>query len=101
MLTFAHGGMFVTNHLNGMQPHHAPQHYPGPVQPGVQQPVQNPDYTTAAPKPHANKPKPKRGRFRRFARGYLQITGALVHLYLLVILLVQLFILLGKHFSLG
>ena len=53
------------------------------------------------PKPHANKPKPRKGRFRRFARGYLQITGALVNLYVLVILLVQLLIFLGKHFSLG
>ena len=89
----------MSNHLNGMQPNHAPQSN-GYASPHAHQPMQNPEYADALPKPHANKPKPKRGRFRRFTRGYLQITGALVNLYLLVILLVQLFVLLGKHISL-
>ena len=90
--------MVVSNHLNEMQPNHAPQNYANP-HPHAYQPVQQ-ECADTLPKPHANKPKPRRGRFRRFARGYLQITGALVNLYLLVILLVQLFVLLGKHISL-
>jgi len=89
----------VSNHLNEMQPHHAPQNYPNAVQ--YAQPMQNQECEGSLPKPHANKPKPRKGRFRRFARGYFQITGALVNLYVLIILLVQLLILLGKHFSLG
>lgn len=92
--------MVVSNHLNEMKPHHAPQHYPNAVQ-YTQQPMQSQECEGPLPKPHANKPKPRKGRFRRFARGYFQITGALVNLYVLVILLVQLFILLGKYFSLG
>ena len=89
----------MSNHLNEMKPHHAPQNYPNAVQ--YAQPMQNQECEGSLPKPHANKPKPRKGRFRRFARGYLQITGALVNLYVLVILLVQLLIFLGKHFSLG
>jgi len=89
----------VSNHLNEMKPHHAPQNYPNAVQ--YAQPMQNQECEGSLPKPHANKPKPRKGRFRRFARGYFQITGALVNLYVLIILLVQLLILLGKHFSLG
>jgi hypothetical protein len=92
--------MVVSNHLNEMKPHHAPQYYPNAVQ-YSQQPMQSQECEGSLPKPHANKPKPRKGRFRRFARGYLQITGALVNLYVLVILLVQLLIFLGKHFSLG
>ena len=87
----------MSNHLSGMQPNHAPQGY-GNANPQVQYPVQHQE--GALPKPHPNTPTPKRHRFRRFARGYLQISGALVNLYLLVILLVQLFVLLGKHISL-
>ncbi|MBR2924555.1 MAG: hypothetical protein IKC28_05965 [Clostridia bacterium] len=89
----------MSNHLNEMKPHHAPQNYPNAVQ--YAQPMQNQECEGSLPKPHANKPKPRKGRFRRFARGYFQITGALVNLYVLIILLVQLLILLGKHFSLG
>lgn len=89
----------MSNHLNEMKPHHAPQNYPNAVQ--YAQPMQNQECESSLPKPHANKPKPRKGRFRRFARGYFQITGALVNLYVLIILLVQLLILLGKHFSLG
>jgi len=89
----------VSNHLNEMQPNHAPQNYANP-NPHAYQPVQNPQGSETLPKPHANKPKPKRGRFRRFTRGYLQISGALVNLYLLVYLLINLFVLLGKHISL-
>ncbi len=106
------------NHLNDKQPHHAPHGYENapqyPHQPAqhhqhvqhhqpaqYHQPEQYQPSADELPKPHANKPRPKkRGRFRRFARGYLQITGALVNLYVLVILLVQLFVLLQKYVSL-
>ncbi|MBO5502757.1 MAG: hypothetical protein J6K73_06890 [Clostridia bacterium] len=90
----------MSNHLNEMQHNHAPQGYAN-HNPHAYPPVQNQECADTLPKPHANKPKPrKRGRFLRFTRGYLQISGALVNLYLIVILLVQLFIMLGKHISL-
>lgn len=43
------------------------------------------------------KPRPRRrGRFRRFMRGYLMTVGALTTLYVLVQLLVRLFVEVGK-----
>ena len=43
-----------------------------------------------------NAPRPRQGRFRRFVRGYLMLVGALTTLYVLVLLLVRLFVEVGK-----
>ena len=59
----------------------------------MQQPNYHPDMPV-----HEHKPKRKkrRGRFRRFVRGYLMVVGALTTLYVLIQLLVLLLIELGK-----
>lgn len=44
----------------------------------------------------AHHPRPRQGRFRRFLRGYLMLVGALTTLYVLVLLLVSLFVEVGK-----
>ena len=48
------------------------------------------------PENQAHAPRPRHGRFRRFVRGYLMLVGMLTTLYVLVLLLVSLFVEVGK-----
>lgn len=48
---------------------------------------------------HQAKPKPKRHLFRRFARGYLMLVGALVNIFVLVQAIVLLLEFLGEHIN--
>lgn len=57
-------------------------------------PPQHPENMTPGNQAHA--PRPRQGRFRRFMRGYLMLVGALTTLYVLVLLLVSLFVEVGK-----
>lgn len=61
----------------------------------MQQPYHYSDMPPHEPKPRPRRKK-RRGRFRRFVRGYLMFVGALTTLYVLVQLLVLLLIELGK-----
>lgn len=73
-----------------------------PVLPNAPQPQQGfpPQPMGSMPpgnQPHApHGPRPRPGRFRRFMRGYLMLVGALTTLYVLILLLVQLFVEVGK-----
>ena len=59
----------------------------------MQQPYHHPD---TKPQEHRPRRRKRRGRFRRFVRGYLMFVGALTTLYVLIQLLVMLLVELGK-----
>jgi len=59
----------------------------------MQQPNHQHDMYPHEPKPRRRK---RRGRFRRFVRGYLMFVGALTTLYVLIQLLVLALIEIGK-----
>ena len=57
-----------------------------------------PAYDTHCQQPHGQKPakRRRRGRFKRFMRGYLMFVGSLTTLYVLIQLLVLLFVEIAK-----
>ena len=72
---------------------------PPPVLPNAQQQQQGFPPQQAANVPtnnYSQATRPRPGRFRRFVRGYLMMVGALTTLYVLVLLLVKLFVEVGK-----